>query len=496
MGVFPTEYFIGLEPLRFLFIWVIVSEGTGTFRQRFAQTLKHWWPYLLIWLGNAAWLAYFYTVGTYDSYNVEVASEPMTLLQLPLMMLDALWKAGIYAWGQIIFLVANTITAPSSLLTLGLIGVTFILLLPYFTKLDLSSADSRAFAIPALLIGVVGILLGRIPSFAAGLPLKLQSSFDRFMISMMLGASIFIVGLIELFIGNVRIKTYVFALLIALGIGQQFFNANIFRRDWMQQQEIYSQLGWRIPALEPNTLLLTDQLPLDYETDISFTAPINWLYAPEYTRSNLPYAMMYTAIRLGGASLPALEKNIMINVGIRTVWFHGSTSQAVVIYVPKNGCLRVLDPAQGDQHTYEGESPFLVDAIPLSDPERIAIDSNETPRLAFLSELDHTWCYYYSKAELAHQQKDWNAVINLIDEALALGYVPENSFEWLSYIEAQAMIGNFEAAEKMTDDLLAHEKGIRKGLCQVWKRVQAQGPAGNDLKSRESQIISTLQCVQ
>ena len=71
-GVFPTEYFIGLEPMRFLFIWVIVSEEVDGFRRRLIQTLKHWAPYLLIWLANAAWLAYFYTVGTYDSYDVEV----------------------------------------------------------------------------------------------------------------------------------------------------------------------------------------------------------------------------------------------------------------------------------------------------------------------------------------------------------------------------------------------------------------------------------------
>jgi len=298
------------------------------------------------------------------------------------------------------------------------------------------------------------------------------------MISMMLGGSLFITGFIELLIKNPRIKTWCFALLIALGVGQQFFNANIFRRDWMKQQEIYWQLAWRIPALEPNTLLLTDELPLDYETDISMTAPINWLYAPEYVRSNLPYAVMYSEIRLGGTSLPALEENIMIDVGIRTVWFHGSTSQTVVFYMPKNGCLQVLDAAQGDQYTHRSESPFLVNAIPLSKPENI-IASNEIPHLEFLSEPDHTWCYYYLKAELAHQQNDWHTVVDLIDEARRLGYVPKNPFEWLSYIEAQAMLGNFEAAEKMTGDLLAREKGIRNGLCQVWKRVQAQIPAGS-----------------
>jgi hypothetical protein len=151
-------------------------------------------------------------------------------------------------------------------------------------------------------------LLGRLPSFVAGLPLTLQSSNDRFMISMMLGGSLFIVGLIELWVRNARLKTGLFALLIALSVGQQFFNANIFRRDWAIQQEFFQQLAWRIPAMKPNTTLLTDVLPVDYETDLSFTAPLNWLYAPEYTDSDLPYSIVYTEIRLGGGMLPTLEK--------------------------------------------------------------------------------------------------------------------------------------------------------------------------------------------
>jgi hypothetical protein len=33
-GVFPTEYFVSMEPMRFLFIWVILSEEVSGFRQR------------------------------------------------------------------------------------------------------------------------------------------------------------------------------------------------------------------------------------------------------------------------------------------------------------------------------------------------------------------------------------------------------------------------------------------------------------------------------
>jgi hypothetical protein len=89
-GVFPTEYFVSIEPMRFLFIWVIVSEQVNGFRQTFVETLKRWWPYLLIWLANAVWLAYFYTVGGYASYEVEVVNEPLTVSHVVSTVADAL----------------------------------------------------------------------------------------------------------------------------------------------------------------------------------------------------------------------------------------------------------------------------------------------------------------------------------------------------------------------------------------------------------------------
>ena len=494
-GVFPTEYFIGLESLRFLFIWVIFSEQMSGFRQRFAQATKYWLPYLLIWLVNAAWLAYFYTIGSYESYDVEVVTRPITVSYFFSSIVEAIWKTGFYIWGQVILLTSNAITAPTSLLTLALILLSLFLLSFYLLKYTITQFSISGFALQAIIIGLIGILLGRVPSFAAGLPLTLQSSYDRFMISMMLGASLFITGLIELLIRNAHVKTYIFALLIALGIGQQFFNANIFRRDWAKQQEIYWQLAWRIPALEPGTVLLTDQMPIDYETDLSFTAPINWMYAPDYTSSDLPYAMLYVEKRLGG-SLPSLEKDTNIELSFRTVSFKGTTSQSIVIYMPRNGCLRVLNPAWGDDITYSRQSRFLVDAITLSNPERINVNKDEIAKLPFLSEPDHTWCYYFARAELSRQKGDWSQVHELISEAISLGFQPEDPFEWLTYIEAKAVIGDREAAEKVSADIFAQDKGTRDGLCMVWKRIQLQVDAGSEAETRVNQLLSDYRCAR
>jgi hypothetical protein len=280
-------------------------------------------------------------------------------------------------------------------------------------------------------------------------------------------------------------------------VGQQFLNANIFRRDWEKQQEFFSQLAWRIPALEPGTALFTNELPLDYETDLSLTAPINWMYDPHYTRSDLPYALFYTEKRLGGPSMPSLSANTEISMDLRRVSFHGSTSQVIVIYMPRGGCLRVLDPAMGDQKTYARESDHLVDAIPLSNPNLILVDVDQTVRLPFLRESEHTtWCYYYTKAELARQRNDWQQVTDLYSEASTSGYSSDDPFEWLVFIEAYAMSDHMDVAQKISEDAFATDNRVRAGLCEVWKRVQAAGSARNETEMGINQMLSRFECAR
>ncbi|HCK66580.1 MAG TPA: hypothetical protein DHW49_09970 [Anaerolineae bacterium] len=267
--------------------------------------------------------------------------------------------------------------------------------------------------------------------------------------------------------------------MIALGIGQQFFNANIFRRDWQKQGEIYWQMAWRMPALEPNTVLLTHQMPIDYETDLSFTAPINWMYAPDYTRSNLPYIFLYTEKRIGGPTLPALEKDIEIFYPYRTVDFRSSTSNAVVIYMPQNGCLRVLDPNRDDEEIYSREPNVLTDAIHLSDLSRI-ISNPEQPAIPpFFSEPEHGWCYYFAKAELAQQQSDYQQVASLGNEAIGLEFSPEDPTEWLVFIEGFALIGDLQTAQNLSNIILESDSRIRRGVCTVWEQIQVKSQEGS-----------------
>jgi hypothetical protein len=471
-GVFPTEYFFGVEGIRYLLLFTVLQ---GTLTERFTKSTKIFFPHLFIWILNAAWLYYYYNFGPYSSY--EVSAESPNAIYYLTQALDALWKSGFYIWIQVLPLTFSSLPAPASLLTLGLVTLSFIFLVRILSRSGQNDASDKTFAYLLILTGVIGILLGRLPSLAANLPLTLQSSFDRFMVSIMPGSTIFILGVLELFFKNHRARVFVFSALIALGIGQQFFNANIFRRDWEQQANIYWQMAWRMPGLQANTLLLTYQMPIDYETDLSFTAPINWMYAPEYTRSDLPYMLLYIEKRLGGSTLPSLEKEIEIYYPYRTVNFNGNTSNAVVIFMPQNGCLRALDPATSIPEFYADLPNDLVEAMPLSDISRIIPEPANPAIPMFFPEPEHGWCYHLAKAELAIQQNDFDTASILADEAMRLGLTPEEPREWLVFVKAYAGTGQFDKAVNISQQVIESGKTL-KAVCMAWEQIQNQGPGG------------------
>ena len=490
-GLFPTEYFVGLEPLRFLIIWFVMSAKIPNFWERVKRAIQLWLPYFLLWMTNALWLGFYYTKGGYDSYSVEASQTSGGVLAHLIQGIgEALYKAGWYAWVQALGHFAGTLGAPSTILGLALVIGTFFLVIFYLQKLPLPNAlnGAKLWAGQAVILGVAGILLGRLPSWVADLPLKLLTTYDRLTISLMFGASLLVAGLLEFLIKNRKLRIALLSLIIALAVGQQFMSANDFRRDWTYQRNLAWQLSWRIPAMEPGTLLLTHQLPMASESDLNYTAALNWIYAPNFAPpDDMPYVILSTIKRLDGPSLPALEPDIPIHVPYRTVSFRGSTSDAIVIYAPTAGCLRVLDPVYANSETYNKESDYLTDAICLSDPSHILTEAPPpvVPASLFGAEPEHTWCYFYTKAELARQTGNWKEVASLGNEASQQGYTPVDAFEWLPFIEGYAYTGNPEIAKELSRNAIKKEPRLRKGLCILWERVNINS---NEISVQETAL--------
>ena len=478
LGVFPTEYFLTIEPLRFLFLLTILNSPS--LFARIGQAFKLWISYLIVWSLNVGWLIFFYRSGIYANYDVAVDVEAPAanlLVGFITAAADSIYKAGFFAYAQILPLLSQTFPSPSALFSLALIVITFLALIFYLTHLSIekeSAARSRAESVAIILIGLIGIVMGRIPSWAAGLPLTLQSSHDRFTISMIIAASLLAVGLVELVTRNHRKQIILISLLVALGVGQQFYNANLYRRDWERQRDVYWQLIWRMPALQPGTILFTDTTEFDHQTDYHLTAALNWMYAPNLQDRQIPYLIFGVDMRQNPGSI---EPDTPIEFAYRPAHFSGNVSQSIAFQAPLRGCVRIL--SSEDQEAYPNLSERMRQAITLSNLDNIQAQSappSASTRYAIAESLlgpepAHGWCYYYARAELARQQQDWAAIAGLDEQAITAGLSPSDPLEWLPFVEAGASLGQFEHAAERTRQALAQRPFLRKPFCAAWQRA-------------------------
>jgi hypothetical protein len=115
-----------------------------------------------------------------------------------------------------------------------------------------------------------------------------------------------------------------------------------------------------------------------------------------------------------------------------------------------------------------------------------------TPEFLF-GQPEPGWCYYYTKAELAFQINDLDKMIALEKEAISNGYAPKDLNEWLIFIQAHALTGDLQTAQKISEKILRDDSKMHRGVCAAWKQIQAR--ASNDA-AKIAEIQSALSCVR
>jgi len=484
MGLFSTEYFFGLEILRFFFLLAIFAETIKNRKELLQKTGWQWLPYFIMWMLNAVWTYVYHQSAAYSSYGVSILSSSiLSPLALGNEIITTFSLSGFTAWlGTFnVFTTLDGTVTQSIAFAILIFSTSAIFIVTRFSQIEKTDQNDH-WGLWAVIIGLAAIFAGRLPSWAAGLPLKLEFDYDRFFIAIMLGASLFIAGLAALVLKEGTRKIVILSLLVGMSTAYQFSIANTYRRDWANQRNFFWQLAWRIPAMEENTALLTYELPLKYVSDLQLTAPLNWIYAPDLSDRDLPYVLFYLKTRFNSASLKADEP---IHLQYRTVNFNGSTSNSVVIYKEADGCLRVLDPIYGNAETVPGANIYLVNAISLSNPDLIKTDRTDLvlDETLFGTEPTHDWCYIYTKAELARQQTDWKQVVKLYNQAQNDGLSVSMPVENLPFIEAFASTGDTDMAVKLTERTIKGQKPLCPALYTLWERVSQIQGASDDVES-------------
>lgn len=463
-GMFPIEYFVGWELLRPLVIWLKLPEEEK-FIQKTVRTFTLWLPYLLVLAGYFYWRLIAAASKKYPTVLLgALRADPLDGFgQLARRAGHDLWLASVQVFGNFTQLEFKGNFALVSLFFGLAVGLALLILL-----LARKNAEkiNRTFSLGLIGIGIFAMLAGGPVIWFADIPMTLDYPWDRTTLVLLLGVCLAWTGVLYLLPRAVRAG--LLSLVVGLSVAFHLQNINTYFKEWEQMRQIFWQLSWRAPDIQPGTMLLMDGLPTRYYPSNSYTSLLNWTYDPGVSDSEQKYKIIEISQRIGNV-LPSLEPDVPVVHGT----FKGSTSRSITIFKTSSGCLHVLRP---QDRYYRDIAPTINEAMRLTDESLIdaRADNPVLPPALMFPEPDHGWCYFLQKAELARQEGQWDQAAAVAAEVEGLSLTPPVPFDWAVFAEGYARLGEFERAVEYISRIAAQPPGYDNALCFFISRLAGE----------------------
>ena len=352
------------------------------------------------------------------------------------------------------------------------LGVAIFLMRLRDRETQLPGQPKRSWSQQAIALGLFAVVVGLLPALFINRHIVLGTLEDRRALPAMVGACIFLVGLMELGLRRKRHKIILISVIVGLAVGFHSRNAERFRNDWSVVKSFLWQLSWRAPALKPGTSLLTGHWPLSVsESDVALAVPLNLLYGSGNSSEELDY-WLFALSWESGRQVPSFVEDADLRSFRYFASFVGSTSNSLVLWFSPPNCLRLVDPSRDE---IPALPPLERAARRISHLERVDVGAPHhlPPAEIFGTEPEHGWCYYFQKADLARQKADWEEVVRIGDEARRLGHEARDASEWLPFIEGYFQVARYQDASSLAGSALHQSRLLQETICDFWKRLEA-----------------------
>jgi hypothetical protein len=464
------EYMIGLEGVRLVVLALLAWRSEHRVKPSIRRTLACWIPYLLPLLAYLAWRVLLFKAvraavdvgGLLQQYT---ASPVRMLGQVGLETLRDFVEASLSGWFVPAYRLHAFATLSDSLVAFLLAGLAIAAFVAYARAARTTraaggdAASGPQAAREMIVVGGLAVLLGALPVIVAGRDVRWESGFDRYTLHLTLGIALLVVGTL-LHFARRPLPVVAFSLLIGLGVSTHYLNAVDWARAWEDQRQMWWQLTWRAPGLEPGTVLLMQTPDYAFFEDYETWGPANLIYYPEATSPILATEILteHTAelVRLGTREVRGMRK---------LIGFQRDFNNSLLAVMPSRGtCLHVLESVSPELPT---DSVSLVRSlVRYSHAERILTEADAAvpPETIFGPEPERTWCWYYQTAALARQRGDWQAIAALGEQVEQQGARPLDRSEWMPFFQAYINLGMDEPAALAAVRIRDREK-TRHSLC-------------------------------
>jgi|CXWL01.1.fsa_nt_gi hypothetical protein len=502
--LFTSEYFAGLELIRAAILWILISRIETRFTKKAWLVFLNWIPYLVV-LG----FFFYWRVVLYQNPEGVTRNEPIILMQLftePFKAVGFLLSAFLtdaisvltIGWGKAVDASALNIASPFVQFKIAVCMFGFVLAYFYFNRLlpHSNEANETNWRKDSVTLAIAALMTGGLPIWFIGRSIvesKNLLSASRFGIPAMFGASLLTFLLVDFFISDKNKKNLFLAFALALAINFHLDNTKEFQYSWEKQERFAQQLIWRAPGIETGTSLLTDEEVLGVMGEYAVSFSINTTYQAEDFGSAPPY--WYFPFYYTNPNVSDLLQGAPLEYEKLSMVFSGNSNQMLLLdFNPElNRCLWILQPQDANLRLVSDDVRELAAGSDVSLIKQTEKESS-LPEDIYGKQNTQTWCYYFEKADLARQRRQWNEVVRLWDESQSVGERADNGFEYIPFIEGFGQTGDWEQVKSLTKFSKKITAGLEPSLCGALDRLAADAPASQERDEAIFNLKDELKC--
>jgi len=480
------EYYIGIESLRFLLVFVILWRREGSWLQKTWRTVWQSLPLLLASFPFLYWRLFLFesergATDTGKQFSVFLSDPVQNLFQWGRNLGEDFIKVLFGAWtiplSQFYQIHPELITGIGILfLALVLWGIYAI----FFAKIK-----GPFWKREALFVGVISLLICQIPVVMVNRQVSFPL-YSRYTLPGSMGAVVIIVALVYL-IRLKFLKETIFALLLVISGLTHHANALKFSAETESMNDYWWQVSWRAPHIGERTTLVVNYPLVNTEEDYFIWGPANQIYYPEGTSEKVVRPGVYAVVLNEDAIKKIIARERQKYSNRRGIETYPNYRNILILTQPTlDSCVQVIDGFQPEYSEWEVERILSVGDY--SEVEHILTEESfhTPPEVIFGSEPAHGWCYIYQKATLARQRGDWNLVYALDRQASQKGSAPKDSIEWMPFLQASAILDDSARVEEIAPFMMVNEF-IAQQACQIL--------TGMELSEEMSTLAEKLYCL-
>jgi hypothetical protein len=321
------------------------------------------------------------------------------------------------------------------------------------------------------------------------LPIATDFSNNDGLIMLLLGifACPFLVLTIDALIEN-KYHLVIFAILISLSIGARHSLVQKYVDEHTKLVSIFTQLSLRGDQFKDGTVIVSEQIPLDYTTAKSLNSIISNNYFSKTTEGTIHYLdadnqeirEFLSRKEMNKAEISTDYGKVMVN-----------KNAMVGLWVDMEDCLYLLD-SKTVKTRLPAELKYVAD---LSDPNLYVDDhlSDVKQLEQFRNTIENKWCFYYQLADSQASQKQWDRVLQTYEEAKSNGLGAGSLNGEIPRITALISTGQISKAKEISLDYLA-DGDEKKTICSLWSEYHKSSHFNEEVKAKIITTQSSLGC--